>query len=73
MFRTGFQSWVSEEIFDGKGSEKYGDDMGESAKKAFQSVHKLLGEAGGAVRLLKVRMYDTVGCDKRRVQWTLTI
>ncbi|ETI22452.1 hypothetical protein G647_06527 [Cladophialophora carrionii CBS 160.54] len=48
VFKTGFRSWVSVEIFDSKGPEKYGDDMGEFAKKAFQSVTKLLAEAGGA-------------------------
>ncbi|OAP60773.1 hypothetical protein AYL99_05775 [Fonsecaea erecta] len=42
VFKTGFRSWVSVEIFDGKGPQKYGDDMGPFAKKAFESVHTLL-------------------------------
>jgi sugar phosphate isomerase/epimerase len=48
VLETGFRSWLSVEIFDGKGPEKYEDDMGAFAKKAFQSVNKLLEEAGAA-------------------------
>lgn len=48
VLKTGFRSWVSVEIFDGKGPEKYGDDMEDFAKKAFQSVNKLLREAEDA-------------------------
>lgn len=48
VLRTGFRSWMSVEIFDGKAPEKYGDDMADFARKAFRSVSKLLEEAGGA-------------------------
>ena len=48
VFNTGFRSWLSMEIFDGKAAEKYGDDMGGFAKKAFQSVEKLLEQVGDA-------------------------
>ncbi|OAL36992.1 hypothetical protein AYO20_03761 [Fonsecaea nubica] len=46
VFNTGFRSWVSVEIFDGKGPQKYGDDMGPFAKKAFEAVHALLKQVG---------------------------
>ncbi|KIW95192.1 uncharacterized protein Z519_03776 [Cladophialophora bantiana CBS 173.52] len=46
VFKTGFRNWVSVEIFDCKGPEKYRDDMGPFAKKAFESVHALLKQVG---------------------------
>lgn len=47
VFETGFRSWVSVEVFDSKGAEKYGDDMGPFAKKALSSLQKLFKEAAG--------------------------
>ncbi|KAI1080554.1 xylose isomerase-like protein [Whalleya microplaca] len=38
---TGFRGWLSIEVFDGKGPEKY-SDMGEFGKKAMASLEKLL-------------------------------
>ncbi|KAI1272676.1 3-dehydroshikimate dehydratase [Xylaria sp. FL0933] len=38
---TGFRGWLSVEVFDGRGKEKY-DDMGEYSKKAMASLQKLL-------------------------------
>ena len=45
VLKTGFRSWLSMEVFDGKASEKYGDDMGPYAKQAFESMQKLLKQA----------------------------
>lgn len=39
---TGFRSWFSMEVFDGKGPEKYGDDLNPYAKQAFESLQRLL-------------------------------
>jgi len=39
---TGFRGWLSVEVFDGKGEEKYGDDLEGYSKKAMDSLHKLL-------------------------------
>ncbi|KAI1270415.1 3-dehydroshikimate dehydratase [Xylariaceae sp. FL1019] len=41
VLETGFRDWLSIEVFDGKGPEKY-DDMGEFSKKAMASLEKLL-------------------------------
>ncbi|KAI3321559.1 3-dehydroshikimate dehydratase [Xylariaceae sp. AK1471] len=38
---TGFRGWLSMEVFDGKGKEKY-EDMGEYSRKAMASLQKLL-------------------------------
>ncbi|KAI0425890.1 3-dehydroshikimate dehydratase [Xylaria sp. FL1042] len=38
---TGFRGWLSVEVFDGRGKDKY-DDMGEYSKKAMASLQKLL-------------------------------
>lgn len=46
VLATGFRGWLSMEVFDGKGPEKYGDDMRPYAKQAFDSLQKLLDEAG---------------------------
>lgn len=42
VFATGFRGWLSIEVFDGKGPEKYPDDMGPFAKKAHSAIQKLL-------------------------------
>ncbi|KAI0019049.1 3-dehydroshikimate dehydratase [Xylariomycetidae sp. FL0641] len=41
VLETGFRSWLSVEVFDGKGPEKY-DDMSEHGRKAMASLNKLL-------------------------------
>ncbi|KAI1334680.1 3-dehydroshikimate dehydratase [Xylariaceae sp. FL0016] len=41
VLATGFRGYLSMEVFDGKGPEKY-DDMGEFCKKAMSSLGKLL-------------------------------
>lgn len=46
VLKTGFRGWLSMEVFDGRGPEKYGDDMGPFAKQAFDSLQKLLKQAG---------------------------
>jgi len=46
VLKTGFRGWMSMEVFDGKAPDKYGDDMAPFAKKAFQSIQKLLTQAG---------------------------
>ncbi|TGJ83369.1 hypothetical protein E0Z10_g5400 [Xylaria hypoxylon] len=38
---TGFRGWLSVEVFDGQGKDKY-DDMGEYSEKAMASLQKLL-------------------------------
>ncbi|KAK7890573.1 hypothetical protein LTR67_007781 [Exophiala xenobiotica] len=43
---TGFRGWLSVEVFDGKGPEKYGDDMQPYAKRAFNSLQSLMNHAG---------------------------
>ena len=42
---TGFRGWMSIEVFDGKGPEKY-DGMGPYAEKAMKSLERVLQEAG---------------------------
>lgn len=42
VLRTGFRSWVSMEVFDGKASKKYGEDMKPYAQEAFSSLQRLL-------------------------------
>lgn len=42
VLKTGFRGWMSIEVFDGKGPEKYGDDMGPFARQAFESLARLL-------------------------------
>ncbi|KAL2410521.1 hypothetical protein ABEF95_003193 [Exophiala dermatitidis] len=49
VFNTGFRSWVSVEIFDSKGPQKYGDELGPFAKKAFSSVQRLFKAAEDTV------------------------
>ncbi|KAI1616917.1 3-dehydroshikimate dehydratase [Exophiala viscosa] len=46
VLATGFRGWLSMEVFDGKDPERYGDDMKPFAKQAFDSLQKLLDEAG---------------------------
>lgn len=41
---TGFRSWLSIEVFDGKGPEKYGDDLKGYAKKAMKSLERMVEE-----------------------------
>ncbi|RYP00669.1 hypothetical protein DL764_006443 [Monosporascus ibericus] len=41
VLKTGFRSWLSIEVFDSKGPEKYAD-MGEFANKAMTSLQRLL-------------------------------
>lgn len=41
---TGFREWLSVEVFDGKGPEKYGDDMKAYADKAMKSIERMLEE-----------------------------
>ncbi|KAI1307481.1 3-dehydroshikimate dehydratase [Xylaria venustula] len=41
VLATGFRGWLSVEVFDGRGKDKY-DDMGDYSKKAMASLHKLL-------------------------------
>ncbi|KAI0204063.1 3-dehydroshikimate dehydratase [Astrocystis sublimbata] len=43
VLKTGFRGWLSVEVFDGRGKEKY-DDMGEYSAKAMTSLRKLLNE-----------------------------
>lgn len=43
---TGFRGWFSVEVFDGKGRDKYGDDLESIAKKAMAATQRLLSEAG---------------------------
>ncbi|KAI0393061.1 3-dehydroshikimate dehydratase [Xylariaceae sp. FL0594] len=44
VLETGFRGWLSVEVFDGKGPEKYGDDLGGYSKKAMESLQRLLRE-----------------------------
>jgi len=48
VLHTGFRGWFSMEIFDGKGPEKYTDDMGPYAKQAMNSLNRLLKACEGA-------------------------
>ncbi|KAI0967816.1 3-dehydroshikimate dehydratase [Xylaria arbuscula] len=41
VLATGFRGWLSVEVFDGRGKDKY-DDMGDYSKRAMRSLHKLL-------------------------------
>lgn len=45
VLETGFRGWFSMEVFDGKGPEKYPDDMGPYAKQAMSSLQRLVKEA----------------------------
>ncbi|KEF56435.1 uncharacterized protein A1O9_08016 [Exophiala aquamarina CBS 119918] len=42
VLQTGFRGWFSIEVFDGKGPQKYGDDMGPYAGRTLESLRKLL-------------------------------
>ncbi|KAK4187946.1 xylose isomerase-like protein [Podospora australis] len=42
VLATGFQGWVSIEVFDGKFEEKYGNDLNKFAKKAMEGYQALL-------------------------------
>jgi sugar phosphate isomerase/epimerase len=42
---TGFRGYFSMEVFDGKGPDKYGDDMLPFSKKAMAALQKLLDQA----------------------------
>ncbi|KAI1816122.1 3-dehydroshikimate dehydratase [Poronia punctata] len=42
---TGFRGWLSVEVFDSKGEEKYGDDLEGYSKKAMGSLEKLLQDS----------------------------
>ncbi|KIX08164.1 uncharacterized protein Z518_02820 [Rhinocladiella mackenziei CBS 650.93] len=46
VLKTDFRGWMSMEVFDGRGPEKYGDDMGIFANQAFHVLQKLLNRAG---------------------------
>ncbi|KAI1736322.1 3-dehydroshikimate dehydratase [Xylaria scruposa] len=41
VLQTGFRGWLSVEVFDGRGKEKY-EDMGEYSRKAMASLRKLV-------------------------------
>ncbi|KAI0403110.1 3-dehydroshikimate dehydratase [Xylaria palmicola] len=41
VLATGFRGWLSVEVFDGRGKEKY-EDMGEYSRKAMASLERLL-------------------------------
>lgn len=42
---TGFNGWLSVEVFDGRFEDKYGDDLRGFARKAMESYRKLIFEA----------------------------
>ncbi|KAM0279368.1 hypothetical protein ACHAQH_004633 [Verticillium albo-atrum] len=44
VLMTGFRSWLSVEVFDGRFETKYGDDLDEYAKKAKGAVDRMLDE-----------------------------
>lgn len=46
VLNTGFRSWFSMEVFDGKAPEKYPDDMSPYAQKAMIAMKKLLQNCG---------------------------
>ncbi|KIW13721.1 hypothetical protein PV08_08912 [Exophiala spinifera] len=44
VLKTGFRGWFSIEVFDGRGPDKYGDNMQPYAQQAFNSLQRLLDE-----------------------------
>ena len=42
VLQTGFRGWLSMEVFDSKGPEKYGDGLDRYAKQGFDSLQRLL-------------------------------
>ena len=48
VLRTGYRGWFSVEIFDGKLTQKHGDDVNYFAKKAMDMYWRVLKECNGA-------------------------
>jgi sugar phosphate isomerase/epimerase len=42
VLQTGFRGWLSLEVFDGKGPQRYGDDMAPFLRKGFEPLLTLL-------------------------------